>query len=242
MKKLFALLLCVTFAFASCGSDDDDTITLKDREVTLKSGDTYQITAESSNSISYTCDNEYYATVSSSGLVTAKRVGETEIKLSDGSSNVNLRVIVNPKSNLYPEPNVEFGISKTDLIRKIGAPTSETTGAIGYSDYSPNAPIAMYMFDTNDRLTSSMVLVKTAYSSELGSFLSERYVYGTKINEEYTYILINALKLDDATMMVGAGLYNTQYWMTSYMPYSSKTRSTDIDIDTRVKALLNEID
>lgn len=233
MKKLLLFLLVLPFVLGSCGSDDDDdSISLKETEKVLKYGETYQINATSSNKISYTSENKYHATVSESGLVTAGRIGETQISVSDGKSTKKFKVTVNAESNLYPEPNIEFGISKADLIKKLGTPDSQTDSGIGYLNYSTNAPIAMYLFDSNGKLNSSTVMVKTAYSSELGTFFKERYVYGTSIEEDYTLIFVNALKIEDATMLIGASLYNANYWSTTYMPYAyKKSKSTNHNSD-----------
>ncbi len=82
MKKLLLLLLIAPFIFISCGSDDDDaSISLKETEKALKYGETYQINATSGNKITYVSENEYHATVSESGLVTAARIN-TSVKQS----------------------------------------------------------------------------------------------------------------------------------------------------------------
>lgn len=222
MKKLLLLLLIAPFIFISCGSDDDDdSISLKETEKALKHGETYQINATSGNKITYASENEYHATVSESGLVTAARIGETQISLSDGKSAKKFKVTVSPESTMYPDPNLEFGISKSDLIKKLGTPSKETADGMSYDNFSTKAPQVAYLFDSNNKLKSVGVIVKTAYSSELGTFLRERYVYGTSIEEDYTLVFVNALKLENATMLIGASLYNTSYWMTIYMPYSN---------------------
>ncbi|WP_165042378.1 Ig-like domain-containing protein [Dysgonomonas sp. ZJ709] len=226
MKKLLLLLFVLPLIFVSCGSDDDNSLSLKEAEKTLKYGNTYQINASSDNKITYTSENEYHATVSESGLITAGRIGETNILLTDGNDTKEFKVTVNPESNLYPEPNVEFGISKSDLIKKLGTPDYQTSEGIRYDNYSSNAPQVAYLFDSSDKLETSVTMVKTAYSSELGTFLGERYVYGTSIEEDYTLIFINNLKLENATMMIGASLYNTSYWMTIYTTYTHQKSSS----------------
>lgn len=230
MKKLFFLFTCTLFLLSSCSSDDDNKngISLSEASTTLKSTKTYQIKATSDTKITYAVENEYHAEVSESGLITAGKIGETDIILTNGDDTKHFKVTVEPESKLFPEPNIEFGLSKADLIKKIGTPAYETSDGIRYDNYSTNAPQAVYLFDSNNKLKASSVMVKTTYSKELGTFLGERYVYATSDEENYTLFFINALSLEKTTMAIGAALYNTQYWMTIYYPYSKSKTSAQL--------------
>lgn len=228
MKKLLLLLLVFPFVLGSCSSSDDDknNILLNETSTTLKSSKTYQIKATSSAKISYVVENEYHAKVSESGLVTAGKIGVTNIVLTNGDDTKSFKVTVEPESKLYPEPNVEFGTSRADLIKKLGTPDVVTDSGIGYNNYSTNAPTVLYLFDSNSKLSGSSVMVKTTYSKELGVFLGERYVYATSVEKDYTLFFINGLSLVKTTMAIGSYLYNTQYWMVLYYPYSDKSKTS----------------
>jgi len=246
MKKLFLFLLLTPIVFISCSTDDNysNNIFVKESGTTLKNGKTYKIIATSDNKISYESENEYHAKVSDSGLITAVCIGETNIIVSNGTTSKDFKVTVEPESNLYPEPNLEFGISKNDLVKKLGTPDSETSDGIGYVNYSPNAPIVVYLFDSNNKLKASTIMVKTLFSSELGTFLNERYIYGTSIEEDYTLLFINALKLEDATMWVGASLYDKTYWMCLYAPYTeiNKIKSTSDNLNIQsIKRIMDSL-
>ena len=228
MKNLFLLLFVLPLFFGACSSDDDkNDISLNETNTTLKYTKTHQINATSDTKITYAVENEYHASVSESGLVTAGKIGETNIILTNGDDTKHFKVTVEPESTMYPNPNLEFGISKADLIKKLGTPNKETSSGMSYNNFSTKAPEVAYLFDSNNKLESVGVIVKTAYSSELGTYLGERYVYGTSIEGEYTLIFVNALKLEKATMLIGASLYNTSYWMTIYMPYSNEKSSSE---------------
>nr|WP_297167499.1 Ig-like domain-containing protein [uncultured Dysgonomonas sp.] len=232
MKKLLSLFTCTLFLLNSCSSDDDNKnrISLSESSTTLNSTKTYQIKATSDTKISYAAENEYHAKVSDSGLITAGKIGETAIILTNGDDTKSFKVTVSPESTMYPDPNLEFGISKADLIKKLGTPNKETSDGISYNNFSTKAPQVAYLFDSSNKLKSVGVIVNTAYSSELGTFLRERYVYGTSIEENYTLVFVNALKLENATILIGASLYNTSYWMTIYMPYSNiKSRAQKVN-------------
>lgn len=230
MKKLLFLLTCTLFLLGSCSSDDDNKngISLSETSTTLKSAKTYQINATSDTKITYAVENEYHAKVSDSGLVTAGKIGETDIILTNGDDTKHFKVTVDPESTMYPDPNLEFGISKGDLVKKLGTPSKETSDGISYDNFSTKAPQVAYLFDSNNKLKSVGVIVKTAYSKELGTYLGERYVYAASNEDSYTLFFINALSLEKTTMAVGASLYNTQYWMTIYFPYSKSKTSAQV--------------
>jgi len=221
MKKGLVLLAVVLpLVLAGCSKDDEpDVISLEVSEKTLYSGDKYQIEATSKAAINYTVENEYHAEVSETGLVTARFVGETNVLLSNGEDTKNFRVIVRPKSNLYPEPDVKFGDSKSSIVAKFGTPDYETSSGIGYYDYSNAAPVLLFLFDSNDKLDIYGVLVRSIYSSTLAEFLSERYM--PVAEEDGVFFFINGLNTTTATMAIGLQLYDTSYWMVVYMPNTS---------------------
>jgi hypothetical protein len=227
MKKGLVLLAVVLpLVLAGCSKDDEpDVISLEVSEKTLYSGDEYQIEATSKAPINYTVENEYHAEVSETGLVTARFVGETNVLLSNGEDTRNFRVIVKPKNNLYPEPDVKFGDSKSSIIAKFGTPDDESSSEIGYIDYSDAAPILMFSFDSNDKLEGYGVLVKSFYSSTLADFFLERYLI-VSAEEDGVFLFINDLNPTTATMGIGLQLYNISYWIVIYMPMPNISTST----------------
>lgn len=225
MKNLLLPLLAITLFIVSCGDDkteDKSKINLKQNEVTLQYGDEYQIKATSETKIDYQSENEYHASVSEDGLVEAGRIGETNIVLSNEEDLKKFKIIVTPKSNIYEEPNVEFGISRADLIKKLGTPDSESSESIIYKTTSPEVDLVMYVFDESNKLRSSGVIVKTEYSKELGVFLAERYALAANDSEEQTLYYIDALTVKDATKVIAANLYSADFWMVVYMPNLDK--------------------
>ena len=89
MKKSFALLVLSIFVLVGCTKKD---IVMDQTEVTLHHGETYQITAESHNPITYLSEDRYHAEVNAGGIVTAVCVGETDIKLSNGKDEKKLHI------------------------------------------------------------------------------------------------------------------------------------------------------
>lgn len=229
LTKFFRLVFIATLivTFNSCDKDDEDLISLSVSEKTLNFEDEYQIEATSNSVITYTVENEYNAEVSETGLVTARFVGETNILLENAEDNKTFKIIVEPKYNLYPEPDVEFGDTKSSIIAQFGSDYTETTSAIGYTDYSSAAPIIMFTFDDNNILDGYSIMVSSAYSSTLANFLTERYLIASY--DDDTYLFINGLSTTTATMVIGLELYNISYWMVMYIPNTSTTKSSKIE-------------
>ncbi len=247
MKNIFfALLAITTLVFAGCdkeGDGESNAIRLTSSDQTMYYGDEFQINATSDTPITYTSESEYHAEVSASGLVTAGRVGQTNIVLTNGEDTKRIKITVRPQSNLYPEPDLTFGMSRSAVKAKLGTPDAETEDAIRYDDYSSNAPQLACLFDEVDKLSSYAVLVKTSYSSQLGDFLAERYVAAiVDPDEEVFLFLLNALDPYDATMSIGVSIYNLSYFMVLYAPVSSTTtRSRSAVEHAEIMKSMNEI-
>ena len=187
---------------------------------------------------SYTVDNEYHAEISGTGLITARFIGQTNIILKNTESVKTFKVNVTPKYTLYPEPNVKFGDEKDVVIAKIGSNYAETSTAIGYENYSSAAPMALFTFDSNNKLVAYAILVKSSYSSTLANFLIERYLVVSMEND--TYIFINGLNSTKATTIIGLELYNLSYWMVMYFPNTSATKSPNLN-NVTLRRNINEM-
>lgn len=241
MKKLLCLLFVVTL-FTACSSDDNnnDDINLKTSDVTLYYNDEAQIEAKSDYKITYSSENEYYASVDDKGLIKAGRVGETMITLTNGKVSKSLKVAVKAKDDrFYTEPNIQFGISRNDLINKLGTPDFATENGIAYDNHSTNVPQVGYIFDSNNKLQASYVLVSTSQSSRLGAFLDERYFpIGS---EDYNIYFINSLLTQTPTMGIGTTLYYLEHWMVVYVPYNDNNKKSTSDSQSLLKKELDQL-
>lgn len=226
MKK-FLLLSVITFLFVCC-SKNDETIVLKQSEVSLYPGDEFQIEATSNLGLTYRSENEYHASVSETGLVTALFVGETNIVVSDGNDSKNFRVTVQPKSTLYPEPCMNWGASRSEVIAYSGTPDTNSADGLTYKEYG-NADALIYMFDESDKLKSVGVLVKSNLSSEMSTYLAERYLPIDISSETYTILFVNGISSETITTVIGSRLLNLSYWMIVYLPYSQFVSNMSIN-------------
>lgn len=239
MKKLSLVLVAIlAIVLMGCSKDKKvKLITLSTSSTTMHHGDTYQITAQCDDAISYTSNNEYHASVTNQGLITANYVGNTTIKLSSNEDTKTFNVTVAAESNLYPEPNISFGESKSSVISKLGTPDTSTETGIGYTSYSLNAPKLAILFDENNCVKSYGILVYSSFTSQLSTFLTERYVYVGYANDIFMYM--NGLTISSATIIVGLELYNTNYWMAVYVPNSSKSEINHTELKSLINTLFN---
>lgn len=255
MKRLSLLLMAVlAFTFIGCNSwldfpepepepepepNVEAVITLEETSTTLHKGETYQINAECENHITYSSDNEFCATVSEEGLVTANYVGTAVITLDAESDTTTFEVTVAAQSELYPEPEIEIGETKEAVIERFGAPVAETEEAIGYANYSENTTMLMVMFDENNLVTSYAVIMDVNFVEELETFLSERYMFVQE--EEGLKVYINALTVDEATLFVGSQNYQDEFLMAMYFTNDEGGDDGGDEKSVVVKALLKQL-
>jgi len=240
MKKLsLALVALLAFSFVGCQGwlniDDPDpdpepepdpdpeveaVITLEETSATLHSGETYQIQAECEFPITYTSENEYYASVSEEGEVTANFVGSTNIVLESESDTQTFVVTVEPVSNLYPEPEVEIGATKEAIIEQFGTPDIDEDETLGYYNYSENGTMLMVMFDEEGLVYAIAVILDVSFEEELNTFLGERYLYVQE--HEGMKIYINGLTLEETSMIIGSQILEDQFLMAVYEAYTNE--------------------
>lgn len=230
MKKLLFLAFALAF-FCAC-SDDDSGIGLEKTEIELLSDESYTILSSSDHVLTYTSDNNFVATVSSQGVIEAQRIGHAKISVSDGETVEYISVKINPKYDLYPEPFLEFGTKRSDIIARFGIPTQETEQGISYIDNTntAKAPVRIFLFDDNDRLSSTNIGVRTEYSSILGSFLNERYLLYTYDEEEATVFFVDGLTDATISMAVAATIYTEEFWLITYFPYLPSKAMTSLQL------------
>lgn len=222
------MLVCIVAFF---GCKKDNKITLSETSVTLHYGEHYAITATSNLPLNYQSDDEYYATVDNSGNVTAGFVGQTNINVFNEQDSKTFQVVVAPVSNLYPEPNINFGDSKSTLIARYGEPyyieEDEEYNEVYYyyADYSEGAPIMVVCLDENNRVEGYDMFVDMNDFEELDTFLSERYNYYGEM--EGVYVFMNGLDEDSADMLVLCFAVDEEMLMVSYMSFTDEKASIE---------------
>ena len=225
MKRfLFYVTVIVSLAlFAACSKDDGGDLKISSsKNVELTSSNTSQIKCSDSKA-TYASENEYVATVSATGLITAKRIGETYI---DVNGQKSVKVSVAPVYTEFTEPQFLFGATKDEVYAKVGTNYSLSNES-GIAYKSTNEIIKGYLYLLKDgKVEAVAIVVNSLYVDNLTDFLLERYVPVTISEEDYTALYINALTAEKATILIGEQIYSPTIINVFYMPYTnSESRS-----------------
>lgn len=212
MKRPLLLCIALLFIFSSCGKDND-YISLEKNGVTLYSGDEYTIKVSSDTKVVYKSNDEYIATVSEVGVITAMKIGETFISLNNGTDKKSFTVEVKPRYVLYEE--FEFGTTKDIIISKQGTPDNENENSISYYNYTKEISEITYFFN-DDKLINLRVYAKSSFKDILEPFLLERYKYIGTDNEGKFSVYINGLNKESANMEIKIGAITTETIIVEY--------------------------
>lgn len=218
--SLIAILSSFVCSFSSCSNDDDNE--LKYKNLTIVAGST--ATIENGKDISWTSENEYIASVESN-IVQAKRVGTTKIVSDKGSFTVT----VTPKYNLYEEPCMQWGCSKSVVksFMKNYEELDETEDVILYEGRGMEDYIG-YTFE-NSKLKTSSVYIPVAYMDELVDFISERYIYATKTDDYVGFISVDMKTLAVVTATyLGSNYYYAVICGAAPDDLKQTSRSSDV--------------
>ena len=228
--KIMCILASVLMLTVSC---ENNAIELKSgSSAVLNYEDQYQIDAVSALPLTYTTQNPFNAQVSASGLVEAGHVGETYVTIDNTKESMDVRIVVEPKYNLYPTPSLDWGTSKSSIIAKYGSPDVEDANGVGYKNYSFAAPICIFLFDKTGGLMGVGVYVKTQYSSALTYFLIERYqVISVDGSSDRIASFVDGLSKETIKSFVSISLENLSHSRVTYIEanLSSRTKSPDTD-------------
>jgi hypothetical protein len=181
--------------------------------------------------------------VSSSGTITANKVGETyiDVKNVNKGFSAKCKVTVNPLYSMYREPYLIFGKSKTDIksyeTRSI---YQEKDSSIMYTGENSYIAALVYIFHKSG-YSSSSALIAVGNESLFANYLAERYV---SISTSDPILMMTT----DNKILVGISVYSISYYMITYVPkpttksnLSSKSNSELIetfdDIKNKVKDL-----
>ena len=204
------VLICLPLAtFTSCGDDADDDN--QSMNLTLNAGETHDI----GNGSGWKSANPLVASVSGS-TIKANCVGNTTI--SSGSSNI--KVTVKATHFDFNDPCLRWGASKSSVksyMSKYNLLKEEST-SLGY-DGSGKTYMYNYLFE-NGKLSSSSILVKSYYSSDITTYLKERY-YPVLVSEDDVIYMVDAKQETLALVSVYSYGYSV-YVMVIYAHYTGE--------------------
>ncbi|MFK8281618.1 Ig-like domain-containing protein [Capnocytophaga cynodegmi] len=185
MKRILFLLL-LTIVFIGCSKNEDkiEALNVTTQELSLYADESLSISAQSGNKITYTSENPLIAKVDESGKVTAHFIGETKIKVTDGVTSKEVKVIVTPKYTYFHEPIILVA-SKEEFIEKY----SNIGGQILTIDdntlclFNRDTPKTYFYSYSNSILNGYKNInlntpINSYYTpSKIISWIKERYVY-----------------------------------------------------------------
>ncbi len=188
-----AIMIAVVFSsasFTSCSSDDSESSFgfSKDTYMTVV-GRSGKVSFDG-NASSWSSSNDFVASVSSDGTITANHVGTCDIIASSGRQSAKCTIDVEPIYTTYTDPLVKWGASKSDVkAYEKRTLAQEQTNSLTYKIEKGAVKGLQYNFE-NGKLSSVMVLIdheyNTSIATEMAEFLKERYrVISVSANESY---------------------------------------------------------
>ncbi|MDD2611347.1 MAG: hypothetical protein PHR38_01010 [Bacteroidales bacterium] len=220
MRKNLMIALLAILAMGC--SKEPELLELNATSISLVSTKTFSlVVSPNADGYTYKSENSYIASVSSDGLITAKRVGNTIVHVRNANKDFSAtcEVTVTPQYDMFRQPYLEFGATPATIKayeKRVLA--SETTTGLIYTGENSYLAYLIYVFE-NSAYTSSGCFVPTKYSSLLGSFIGERYVYLGTSDDDILLFLST-----DSKTVAALYLYSLTYWIAFY--YENTTGDT----------------
>ena len=183
--------------FSNCDPllDNEPALSVSPSSISMYADETYQLIVNKTN-VSYTVGDSWYATVNTSGLVTASRKGNTTIRVSDGVSSYNVNVEVKSKYELYPElddylynpiSSLSTVFGNYDDIVNLG--DEEIIGNIyWYRDrgkYGISFGFIVDAKNANKEIEAILVTIPVQYENQMETYLWNRYYCSETVNDVY---------------------------------------------------------
>ncbi|AMD85085.1 Ig-like domain (group 2) [Capnocytophaga haemolytica] len=183
MKKILFLLFVIVSVIGCSKSDEKEAqapLKVSKQEFKLFVGEKVDVGAVSAQKITFTSENDLIAAVDDKGVISAKLVGETTIKVSDGKTSLNLKVVVSPKNTTFEEPYISN--SKEDVLSHFKGKTTDIDdkgeGLVLYLKEGSLRYRYIYIFKEEAKNGVQLSIPITSYSSdEIISWLKERYFF-----------------------------------------------------------------
>jgi len=207
-------MMSIAIVIPGCQKDDStkkvekQTLTVSPDKINCYSQSTQQLTSNMSD-VTYSAEDEYYATVSESGLVTGEKVGSTNIIVTAENQSVKVPIKILPKYDLYPDVASLIGCQLSKITDVFGADYEGKNSYISYNEPTQYTETIMFKIE-NNICTSCFVLVPISYLSMLTSYIQERYTKtGTLNNNIYFYN-------HNKEVLISVSVYSLKYYSVFY--------------------------
>ena len=166
------------------------------------------------------------ASVTQTGVVTGELVGKTTVK----ANNLSCDVTINPKYDTYYEPCMKWGCAQPTVQNHMYGYDEMDDSDYKSLSYKGKGKVLFYLYTfENGKLDISGLAISSSYASEIGSFLSERYIPVSIDEDDYTISFADYKK----STLVIVKVYSTSTLLIAYTKYptSNSTRSIDVTED-----------
>lgn len=219
MNKLMLFVACVAI-LAGCKAEQKETAKLSPEVVELKATQTHQLTVtEGATASEWSSSDTFVSSVTSSGLVEAKHIGEAVISANVNGSKLSCKVTVSAKYNSFNEPLMDWGASKATIKQKEKRTLeNDTEDALYYKEPRTNG--ILYLFEKDKLITAGLVLPLKFDAEELVGFLTERYTIVGESDDLFLWLS------KDGKMTIAVGV-ETVGVLVAYIP---NTKGSSVDM------------
>lgn len=239
MKKIALFLLGITIFLTSCKPKDKFEIKYNgDSTINIVLTEEYNLDITSEDNLTFYSDNEIIATVSPSGVVKGKNIGEANIIASNSQNSITIKVVV----SLFEEPTFNFYCNQSYIKNLYGTPRRENDSVFVYGgseEWYSFAVWEMDFFFINKKYVEADLYIRKDLEVRIDEYLNKNFFYKdqfTDTNSNITYdVYLNDENPKDASVLVGkiknAGPY--QDICLFYIPYEYSRGSSYNDIISR---------
>lgn len=228
---LFSVLVIATIA--GCNKKDD-TLVLRTTSAFMSSTKTLQLDiSPGPEGCIFETDNDFIASVSSTGLITANLVGEAHITVTNTAKGftASCKVTVQPEHQMFRIPYLNFNSYKQPIkdyeTRYFYAEDDSTLIYIGENESID----ALFYFFENFHYTLSTCMIPATDPDHFQEFIAERYFLLNSDNQFTTLMTPDSKTLVgiESGITIGSDIYYAVYYMPFIASKSSGFPKPEID-------------
>lgn len=227
MKRIVLLSFCV-MALLGC-EKESPKLSVTPTDITLYSEGTKQITTNATDA-TFTITDDFYASVEANGMVTANKVGQTNILVNSSYGSTTIPVTVMPQYVLYPDVDELIGKNLSEVITVMGSNYETSTSDDGDKNYmymNPTSYCEMIGFTFSGNTCKSIaIFVPTKYTTQITKALIERYTVAGMQNDYYFFLN------HDEDVTIALTVYSASYIGVAYMARTKSKGEGDFVIPT----------
>lgn len=227
MKKIVFVTLFIALVLTGC-SKDGKKLVVTPEDITVYVDGTKQLTTNVEDA-TFSSSDEYYATVSDTGLVTGEKVGEAEIVVSSSSGVVSVPITIMSQYSLYPDIDGLVGKTLSDITKVMGSnyeqSISSSSGELTYLYRNPTSYVDAILFQMKGTIVENIgVLVPTTNTSMIAKHLTERYIVAGMQNDMF-FFLNHGKKV-----LLAMQVYSVKYIIILYTTNTSIKSSDNVEM------------